>query len=227
CPGTGVDHSCLGVLACLAAFPPVPRGVFHCREVPLEVHPDHGVPFVLGEVDQHPIPHETGVVQQHVQLPEVLDRLLNEVLRTVEVGDIVGVRDCLAAARLDLGDHLVGGPFPGVRTVEGDPHVVDDHLRPRLGEGERVGTADAAARAGHNDDSVLTHHLRYCPSLLTSAAARNAGISPPPWTASVAPETYEARDEARNTAGPPTSLGSANLPSGTVAPTWATPSSPP
>ena len=46
---------------------------------------------------------------------------------------------------------------------------------------------------------------------------QEGGVSPPPWQATVAPETYDARSLARNAATLPTSSGRAIRPSGMVA----------
>ncbi len=75
----------------LGLGPPVRRGVPQRREVALQVHPDHGVPLVLGRVHQHPVADETGVVHQHVERSEALDRLLHHPLRLGEVPDVRAV----------------------------------------------------------------------------------------------------------------------------------------
>ena len=56
---------------------------------------------------------------------------------------------------------------------------------------------------------------------------RKTGGSPPPWQSTRAPETYDARSLARNTATLPTSSGVAIRPSGMVRSIAATAASPP
>ena len=96
----------LATLLRLAA--PPGAGVPERREVALEVHPDDGVPLLLGGVHQHPVAHEAGVVDQDVEAAERVDRLLHHRRGLLEVGDVGAVGDGLAAQRLDLGDDLVG-----------------------------------------------------------------------------------------------------------------------
>ena len=82
---------------------PVRTGVPQRREVPLEVHPDDGVPLLLGGVDQHPVADEAGVVDEDVEAAERVDCLLHHRLGLGEVGDIGTVGHRLTAERLDLG----------------------------------------------------------------------------------------------------------------------------
>ena len=54
-----------------------------------------------------------GVVHEHVEAAERVDRGADDVLGALEVGDAVVVRDGFAAAALDDVDDLVGGALVG------------------------------------------------------------------------------------------------------------------
>ena len=69
-----------------------------------------------------------------------------------EVGDVLAVRDRLAAERLDLAHDVVRGPFARALAGERRAEVVDDDLRARARERERVLAADPAAGAGDDRD---------------------------------------------------------------------------
>ena len=59
-------------------------------------------------VDEHPVAEEAGVVDQHVEPAEGLDRRARQARGPVPVGDVVAVGDGLAAARADRVDDLAG-----------------------------------------------------------------------------------------------------------------------
>ena len=93
--------------------------------------------------------------------PNVVDRALHQPARALEVGDVLAVGDRLAAHRADLVDDLTRGP--GARSVAVDlgTEVVHHDLGALVRELECVAAADAAARAGHDDDaSVADPHQR-------------------------------------------------------------------
>ena len=71
-------------------------------EVALEVDGDHRVPLLLGHVHEHAVAEDPGVVDEDVEAPERVDRLLHHLARLREVGDVRAVRDRLAAGGLDL-----------------------------------------------------------------------------------------------------------------------------
>ena len=65
----------------------------------LEVDLDDRVPLGLGHVDHHPVTQDAGVVDEDVEGAEGVDRELDEALRAVPGGDVLGVGDGLAAER--------------------------------------------------------------------------------------------------------------------------------
>ncbi len=38
------------------------------------MHPDHGVPVVVGKIDEHPVAEHAGVVDEGVQAAELVKR---------------------------------------------------------------------------------------------------------------------------------------------------------
>ena len=95
------------------------------------------------------------------------------------VGHVVAVDDGLAAGRHDVVDHLLRRGHRAARAVELGADVVDDDLRALAGELERVTAADAAPRAGDDDDAPLadTGHAGHDVIDLTGRQnARDVGI---------------------------------------------------
>ena len=60
--------------------------------------------------EHHAVAEEARVVHEHVEAAERVDRGVHEPARAVPVGDVVGVRDRLAADRDDLVDDVLRGP---------------------------------------------------------------------------------------------------------------------
>ena len=75
----------------------------------------------------------------------------------MEVGDVPGVGQGRSARRADLGGDLFGGGRGGgARAVPaGLPVVVDDDGRAEPGQFQRLGPAEAAARAGDDRGESL------------------------------------------------------------------------
>ena len=126
-----------------------------------------------------------GVVDDDVEVAEGLDRGVDDCLGAVEVGDAVGVGDRLAAGGDDLVDDRLCGAGVGAAAVGGAAEVVDDDLGAQRCEQQRVLTADAAAGAGDDGDSVLEHQasFRY---IVTTAAPPRPRLC---WSPTVAPST--------------------------------------
>ena len=125
----------------------------------LQVDRDHGVPLVLLHVDEHPVAQDPRVVDEDVEPAEGVQRMVYEPLGSREVGDVLPVRDGLAAGRGDLVDNLLRRRVLGL-AHHGDPEIVDEHTRARLCERERVRPADSAAGTGDDRDlSAEVGHL--------------------------------------------------------------------
>jgi hypothetical protein len=125
------------------------------------VDADDGVPLRLVHVEEHPVAQDPGVVDEDIQAPELVVRLVDHLLRGVPIGDVAAVRDGFTAHGFDL----VHDRLSNVRGVAGVvallAEVVHDDLRTLACELERVTTSDAAAPAGDDDDTSFadTHQL--------------------------------------------------------------------
>ena len=73
-------------------------------EMPLEVHGDDGVELLFAGVRDHPVPDDAGVVDQHVQTPERVDRRRDEPGRLIPVRDVGPVGDGLPTGGTDFVD---------------------------------------------------------------------------------------------------------------------------
>ena len=143
--------------------PPVLGGVPGRCEVALQVHADHRVPLVLARREEHAVAHEARVVHEDVEPAEGVDRGLHERARALPVGDVVGVGDRLAAQRRRSRRRRpararVSAPVPSRAT----PRSFTTTVRALACERERVLAADAAPRAGDDDDPAVTDAAHGC-----------------------------------------------------------------
>ena len=133
-----------------------PLGRVACgREVALQVDADHRVPLVLAGGEHHAVAEEAGVVDQHVEPAERVDRGVHEPARAVPVGDVVGVGDGVAAGGHDLVDEELRGALVGAGAVARDAEIVHDDPGTFTRERQRVLAADAARGAGDDDDPAV------------------------------------------------------------------------
>ena len=130
------------------------------RHVPvaLEVHTDDRIEIVFRHVPDHLLAQHAGHVHENVDLAVVLDAAADHGAGLLVVGDRVVVRLRLAAGRLDLRNHVVGGAFLGGFTAAADARIVDDDACAFLGEQERDVAADAAPCAGDDRRFALEMH---------------------------------------------------------------------
>src|SRR6185312_16136866 len=143
---------------------------------------DDRVPLGLGHVDHHPVAQDAGVVHDDVDRAERVDRELDEALRAVPGGDVLGVGDGLAAGCRDLVHDLLGGSgVAGSAAVTGPADVVDDDLGALFGEEQRMRPADAATGTSDRDNPTVTQPAHALPSTFH----RMAG-----WLPSGHPEGY-------------------------------------
>src|SRR5262249_27895085 len=87
-------------------------------EVALQVYSDHRVPLFLGHVEDHAVAQDAGAVHQNVELPEGIDRRLDQTLSAFDGGDVVGIGYGLAAGLLDFLHDLLGRSFVRPFTVD-------------------------------------------------------------------------------------------------------------
>ena len=89
--------------------------------MPLEVHPDHGVPLALLGAHEHAVAQETRVVDHYVQAAKDIDGFGDEGSGLFPVGHVGAVGQGLAPHGADLFDDFIGGSLRGVAAVGGDP----------------------------------------------------------------------------------------------------------
>ena len=133
------------VVARLHLLAPVGGGEAGRHEVALEVDVDDDVPLLLGHRHEHAVAEDAGVVDEHVEAPEGVDRGADQRLAAVPVGDVVVRRDGLAAGGADLGGRLLGDVA----------EVVDDDLGALGGEQQGVLAPEPAAGAGDDRDPAV------------------------------------------------------------------------
>ena len=145
-------------LARLGAVAPVGgRRARETQKWPLQVDADHRVPLLLGGAHEHAIAHEAGVVHHHVEAAEGVDAWSARARRPARKS---ATSAPLATASPPHGADLLttssGRRLELALAVERDAEVVDHDLRALAGELEGVRAADAATRAGDDDDASFT-----------------------------------------------------------------------
>ena len=70
-----------------------------------KVHGDDRVPVLIGHVEQHPVPGDTGIVDHDVEPAEVLGTG-DEFIGGASRADVTGHRDGLGAGASDLIEHV-------------------------------------------------------------------------------------------------------------------------
>ena len=93
-------------------------------------------------------------------VPKEFDRGLDDVGRGLRIGHRIVVRHGLAARRLDLGHHLVGGGMVAAPTlqrpaVDRAARIVHHHLGAAAGQQQRMRAAEPVAGAGHDGDAIV------------------------------------------------------------------------
>ena len=160
----GVDDRRARLAAFLRLVAPVHRGVVHRVEGAVHVHLHDRVEVFGRHREHHLVAEDAGVVHEHVEAAERVERGADDVLGAVEVGDAVVVGDGLAAALGDDVDDLVGGPLVGALAGHRPAEIVDDDLGAVVGELHRLAAADTVARSGDDRHLAVEHaHLRVPP----------------------------------------------------------------
>ena len=140
-----MDDRRLHLLARLHPLPPVRRREPGGHEVALQVDVDDGVPLLLGHRHEHAVAQDAGVVDEHVEAPEGVDRRAHQRLAAGPAGDVVVRRDGFAAGGADLLGRLLGDVT----------EVVDDDLGALGGEEARVLATEAPAGARDDRDPAV------------------------------------------------------------------------
>ena len=133
------------------------------RKGALEMHLDHGIPFVFGHVDQHAVAQDAGIQHKRVEFSEGGNRLVDHPLGAVPVRDVVAVGDRLAAHGLDLVHDLLSGTHIVAFSGPIAAQVVDHDLGAVLGQHQAVLAAHAPGPAGHDSHPSLAQSC-HCPS---------------------------------------------------------------
>ena len=119
------------------------------------MHVDHRLAVFDAHLVEDRVAQDAGIVDDAVDPAEMVDRRLDDLAGGDGFRDRLEVGDGRAAALLDLLDHFLGGRGARARAVGGDAEIVDDDLGAFGGAEQRDLAADAAARAGDDDDFVL------------------------------------------------------------------------
>src|SRR5260370_11474118 len=127
--------------------------------MPLQVHSDHVVPFLLGHVEDHAIAQDAGDVDEDVEFAELLNSLIHQALAAFDGCYIHMIGDRVAATGFDFLGDIVGwrGRFLLPRNRDAD--VVDHDCASLRGECPRDAAANTAAAAG--DRGYLTVELAH------------------------------------------------------------------
>jgi hypothetical protein len=113
--------------------------------VTAQVHPDHVVPLLVGEVEQHPVARHPGVVDHDVELAEALDRRGEHGVRGGPLPHVALDDRDLGAEPLELVRRLVGRAR----------QVVEHDAGTRPAERERLGPAEAGSGTGDDRDPAV------------------------------------------------------------------------
>ena len=105
---------------------------------------------LLGLLEERDRPEDAGAVDEHVDAPEALDRVVDELVRLLARGDLAGA----VATRSPLGS---SSACAASSTAAG---AAEDDARALLEEAGGGRAADAAASAGDQDDLVLVVLIR-------------------------------------------------------------------
>ena len=144
------------------------------QEVTAQVDFHDRVPVFYRHVEDHLVAEDPRVVDHDVEPSPRAQGLADERVGARWFGDVLEVRDGLAAGGPDLFDHLGGRPGVGSRSVPLPTQVVHYHPGPFLGEQERLASADASPRTGDDRDLPVERAHGVQPPVLDGSADRNA-----------------------------------------------------
>ena len=174
----------------LARASPVDGGEVRREPGAAHVDPHDDVEVVGRHVPDGPVPDDARVVDQDVEAPVGVDRLIDELLGRRLVADVAVVGHGGAAAP---GDQVHGEIGVTAAAVPADRRadVVDDDLGPPAGQLERVPPPDAVTGPGHDAHLVFQQSFHGTSPL--------AGLSPP----GCLDHCYQARERMASSWRPP------------------------
>ena len=120
----------------------------HRAVVPLEMDADDLVPFLFAHVEDHPVAQDAGNVDQDVELPEFLDRMINESLAAGHRRDILSVCSRAPTHGFDLVHHLIGRSGRLFLAVNRHAEVIDNNCRAFCSQQFRDPTTDSTPASG-------------------------------------------------------------------------------
>ncbi len=120
-----------------------------------EVHLHHEVEIIDRHVVEGLVAQHACIVDHDVDRAEGIDRRLDDVGRALGIGHRIVVRHGLAARRLDLGHHLVGGGMIAAFAVDRAARIVHHHPGAAAGQQQRMRAAEPVAGAGDDGDAIV------------------------------------------------------------------------
>ena len=156
-------------------FAPVDRGVLARRPRAVQVHLDDRVEVLGRHVEDRAVPNDAGVVHEDVEPTELRHGLLDHLAGLVVVRHVGVVGRRHATAVLDDLHGLIrrsGRALTRHRSAE----VVDQHVRPVLGQLHRVAAADAVPRP--RDDGHLAVEQTHDSYRSWSCATARGALTP-------------------------------------------------
>jgi hypothetical protein len=118
------------------------------------VHPQHRVEVGVAHVPDGAVPHDAGVVHQHVEPAPLVHRLGDDPAGALVVGDVLVVGDRRTAPRLDDLDREVG-VLGRALAAHGPAEVVDHDPGALARQLHGMAPADAVARPGDDGDLAV------------------------------------------------------------------------
>ena len=121
----------------------------------VQMNIDHGAPFVGAHVVEEAVAQDAGIVDDGVDPPEGIERLLDHAVRRRPVGHAVAVGACLATGRPNLIHHGLSPRAILAFARHARAQVIDQHPCALGCQGQRKLTANAATGPGDQHHLVL------------------------------------------------------------------------
>ena len=144
------------------------------------MHPDDGVPVLIGKVDQHAVAQDAGIVDESVEAAELVEGGLHQSLRPIRARDVVPVGHRPTPEGADLFDHFLGRPTRLAFAVDLHSEVVHHNGSTLAGQLDGVAAAEAPPRTGDDGHTSLVGAAHTPPSgrqkgrAIPSTSAANA-----------------------------------------------------
>ena len=126
-------------------------------ESAVQVHVDHGVPFLEAHLVEHAIAQDAGVIDHAVKLAEIADRVGHHRLRVFITRDAAEVGDRLATHGFDFAHHFFGRCAFDVGAVGAGTEIVHHHFGASGRHCQRKVAANATSTASHQYHFTVEH----------------------------------------------------------------------